>query len=350
MRDGIYLFKKPRSPHWYTEFVISGRRVRRSTGTASRRDAENIARRLRDEARAEAARPAPSKPASLTVSQACGRYWIEHGRELRAARDEQRHLQLIVKHIDETMLLSELSNRHINELVANRRAEGVAPATINRTVECLKRLHNRAGKLWEEPVRVIAWSTHRQKEPKERIRWLRHEQATRLLELLDGFAPHIASLVRFMVLSGLRKREAFQATWDKLDLEHRILHAQVKGGHYREVPLSEEACLLLRTLPQDGAYIFDTTNARKHYDRALAEAGITNFTWHDLRHTFACWMAMAGAPIEVISRALGHSSIAVTMKYRHVVHDEVREALKSFPSLRRPEVDNVVVIAAESGA
>ncbi len=59
---------------------------------------------------------------------------------------------------------------------------------------------------------------------------------------------------------------------------------------------------------------------------------------------------MAGAPIEVISRALGHSSIAVTMKYRHVVHDEVSEALKSFPSLRRPENDNVVVLAAESGA
>lgn len=73
--------------------------------------------------------------------------------------------------------------------------------------------------------------------------------------------------------------------------------------------------------------------ASKTFDAALKDAAITDFRWHDLRHTYATWLGKAGAPLEVVSKALGHSSVTVTMKYRHVLHSEVREAMQRMPTL-----------------
>jgi site-specific recombinase XerD len=90
---------------------------------------------------------------------------------------------------------------------------------------------------------------------------------------------------------------------------------------------------VLRDVPQTGRYVFQTTNWRKHFEAALLAAGIDNFRWHDLRHTFATWLGHSGAPLEVIRDQLGHSSISVTQKYRHVIRGEVRAALHNLPTV-----------------
>jgi len=328
------LYKRPNSPYWWTEIRINGRRARRSTGTASRREAELFERRLRDTLAAEArSQPKTSAAPVLTLDHAAGRYWIEHGRRLKAHRDEQRNLRYIVATLGKDVPLSELSSRHVNALVKARLDMGAGPAGVNRTVSTLKTMMNWAAKRWEEPVRAIAWTDHKQKEPKERVRWITPEEAQRLLNRLEETAPHIASVVTFLLLTGLRRDEAFSATWDRLDMDKAILTARVKGGHDREVPLSADAMAVVRDLPRLSRYIFDTTNWRKHFARALTEAAIENFRWHDLRHTYATWLGRAGAPIEVVSKALGHSSVTVTMKYRHVLHSEVRDAMQKLPTL-----------------
>lgn len=239
--------------------------------------------------------------------------------------------------------LADVSNRHVNALVKRRLEMGAGPAGVNRTVSTLKTMMNRAAKRWEEPVRAIGWSQHKLKEPKERIRYLTPDECRRLLDELDRIAPHIARVVHFLLLTGLRKAEAFGATWDKLDEARGVLTVRVKGGHDREVPLTAEAMQLLRETPREARYIFDTTNERKHFDAALKSAGIEDFRWHDLRHTFATLLGKSGAPIEVVSKALGHSSLTVTMKYRHVLHGEVLSAMQASPPLR-PHTGNVIPI------
>ena len=156
-----------------------------------------------------------------------------------------------------------------------------------------------------------------------------------LLERLAEFAPHIAVLVEFLLQTGLRKAEGFNATWDKFNPAAGVLTVKVKGGHWREVALSADSMTLLAALPRHGRYIFDTTNWRKHFDRALALCQITDFHWHDLRHTHATWLGQGGAKLEVVQKSLGHSSITVTMKYRHVAQREVRDALANMPQITR---------------
>lgn len=332
------LYRRPNSPYFWTEIEVGGRRVRRSTGKPSRRDAEQFERQLRDELRlaAKAERQRPQIAAEqITLDQACGKYWIDHGRRLRAARDEKRNLGYILEAIGAERTLAEISNADVNTLKNFRVAQGAGPAGVNRTITTLKTMHNRAAKVWEMPVRVIEWKRHMLKEPKERVRYLTVPEAKLLIERLTELAPHIAVLVEFLLQTGLRKAEAFNATWDKFNGTAGVLTVKVKGGHWREVALSADSMALISALPRHGRYVFDTTNWRKHFDRALALCQISDFHWHDLRHTHATWLGQGGAKLEVVQKSLGHSSITVTMKYRHVAQREVREALANMPQLTR---------------
>ncbi len=322
------IFKRPGSPFYQCEFVYRKHRVVRSTGETQAREARAFERQLRDKVARES-REVPIAR-SLTLDQACAKYYIQHGKHLRWHSEVERHLTLICKHIDKDLPLASLGPKEVTGLVVARQNEGAGPAGVNRTLAVLQGVHRRAARKWEETVRVIAWSDFKLKEPRERVRWITQAEALRLLVALP---PHIELVVRFLLLTGVRKLEAFLLTWDRVHFDRMEVQILAKGGHKRAVALSPDAMLVLHQAPRVGRYVFDTTNARRHFDKALKVAGITDFHWHDLRHTHASWLGHGGAALEVISRSLGHSGIAVTMKYRHVMQVEVREALQRLPAL-----------------
>lgn len=193
------LYKRAGSPYWQTEFTLRGHRIRESTGTSSKREAEQYERKRKAEVRQELASPAVV--GKLSLDQACGKYWLEHGCRRRDATDVQRWLTYVLTYMDRDMLLSDLSARTVNDFVAAMRAAGIGEISINRTVTTLQGVHNRAAKLWEEPVSVIGWKPFKTKEH-GRSRWLTQDQAKALLAALP---PHIRALVWFMLLTGIRK-------------------------------------------------------------------------------------------------------------------------------------------------
>jgi integrase len=328
----VSIFKRPNSPFYYTEFIIKGRRVVRSTGTASAREAEAYEKRLKEQTTRDAPKQNTLTP-SLTLDQACGKYWKEHGRKLADERNVRRWLQYIVLHGVKDLSLRELSTKHCADMVTAMEGADIGRIAINRTVTCLQGVHNMAAKKWEEPVKVIDWRLLKTKE-RGRTRSLTRADANRLLAALPA---HIRSLVLFILSTGLRKKEAFDLVWTRVNFENGSINVRVKGGDDREVLLTPEAIAVLRETPQSGRYVFDTKNWRKHFEAALVASEIENFRWHDLRHTFATWMGQSGAALEIIRDQLGHSSIAVTQKYRHVVQKEVRSALGRMPALARQD-------------
>ena len=322
------VFKRKGSPFYYIEFLFRGRRVSRSARTSSRREAETFERRLRDEIARET-RHLPVTP-SLTLDQACGRYWKEHGHKLRWSGEVARHLKLICTHLDRTMPFAELSNKDVNQLVQARELDGAGPAGVNRTLAVLQGVHSRATARWESPTKAVAWRMHKLKEPKGTIRFITIEDARRLIAALP---VHSALIVRFLLATGLRREEVLSLTWS--DVEFATSHVRVlaKGGIRRLVPIEGEALLVLHEAPRAGRYVFDRKNFRRHWEAARKAAGLGNLRVHDLRHTHATWLRQQGAPLEVVKVALGHSSVAVTQKYAHVVEAEVRAALQGLTAL-----------------
>jgi integrase len=331
------LFKRDGSPNWYCEFVVKGNRIVRSTGTPARREAERFEKDLKAQVRQKLREERGQLKPQLTLDQACARYWLEHGSRLRGAYDTQRWLRYVVKYLDGNLPLSELSAKHVTRFVQRMRDDGIGEISINRTISTLQGVHNRAGKLWEEPVSVIGWKPFKTKE-RARMRWISQEQAQFLLEHLPDTTRH---LVMFMLLTGIRKREAFELEWSRVHFDRECITIIAKGGIVRDVPLSPDALTLLHEIPRNGPDVFDTTNWRRRFDAAKDAANIDDFRWHDLRHTFATWLGQSGSSLSVIKDLLGHSSIAVTQKYRHVASSEMRDALQRVPSIR-PNTGNVV--------
>ena len=68
-------------------------------------------------------------------------------------------------------------------------------------------------------------------------------------------------------------------------------------------------------------------NLRGRFQRALREAGIEEFVWHDLRHTFASYLVMSGVPLTSVKELMGHKTLAMTLRYAHLAPDFQREAI-----------------------
>ena len=135
-------------------------------------------------------------------------------------------------------------------------------------------------------------------------------------------------LVTFALHTGLRQGEQFGLRWEWIDFNARTLRLPVsKNGYAHAVPLNDTVLDILRrqARPLEGGRIWRVPNrnsAHNFYQRvfvpALKRASIEDFRWHDLRHTFASRLVMAGEDIRTVADLLGHRNIQMTMRYAHL--------------------------------
>lgn len=320
------IFKRSGSPYYYAEFTVAGHRVVRSTRCTAEREARAEERRLKTEFKAQLGKP---KRSSLTVDEACGKYWLEHGHRLRWANEVERHLKLIVASTGSMMLLADLDDANVNALVQSRRKQGAGPAGINRTLAVLRGVHRRAKKKWKAVISEIDWPDHWQKEPRQRVRSLTVQEAETLLANLPD---RVALAVRWSLATGMRKASTYALKWDDIDMQRQTATIVAKGGHTQTVLIEGDALTVLAETPRAGPYVFNKKNARKIFAAGLAKAGISEFRWHDLRHTHATWLRQRAAKLDVVQRSLGHASVTTTQRYAHVDDGELRASLRGLPT------------------
>lgn len=130
--------------------------------------------------------------------------------------------------------------------------------------------------------------------------------------------------------TGMRLREILFLEWSEIDLDKSIawvLANKSKSGFPRAVPLNDDALRVLRTLPHQHkrwAIINPKTNApyndinREDFNQALINAGIQQFRFHDLRHTWASWHAQNGTPLMILKELGGWRTIEMVQKYAHL--------------------------------
>jgi integrase len=162
-------------------------------------------------------------------------------------------------------------------------------------------------------------------EPKRRVRWLTNEEADRLIQELPH---HLADMARFTLATGLREANVVRLEWSQVDLERECawIHPdQAKARKAIPVPLNADAMTVIRR--QSGIHptrVFTfkgnpVTRANNHaWRKALARAGIDNFRWHDLRHTWASWHVQKGTPLHVLQELGGWSDYEMVRRYAHL--------------------------------
>jgi len=70
-------------------------------------------------------------------------------------------------------------------------------------------------------------------------------------------------------------------------------------------------------------------NFRTAFEHAVQQAGLEDFTFHDLRHTFASRLVMSGVDLLTVKELLGHKGIAMTLRYTHLTTDHKQRAVRA---------------------
>jgi integrase len=178
-------------------------------------------------------------------------------------------------------------------------------------------------------------------EPTRRVRWLKPEEADRLVKELP---EHLAAMVVFSLHTGLRKASVIGLQWSQVDLVRRCvwIHAdQAKARKPLFVPLTERAVeVVRRQLGRHLEYVFTFRGKPvyqvngKAWKGALARAGINAFRWHDLRHTWASWHVMGGTPLHALQELGGWESVEMVRRYAHFSNEHLAGYVQRFLGLK----------------
>lgn len=178
------------------------------------------------------------------------------------------------------------------------------------------------------------------KEPAGRTRFISPEQVEALIRELP---PHQLDIVIFALQTGLRQSNVVKLEWRQVDLNHA--HMWVEAGNSKNrkaiaVPLKREALAVLsrqkgkhpeRVFTRSGKPVANVnTRARR---KALLRAGIEDFRWHDLRHTWASWHRMQGTPAHELQQLGGWKSSAMVERYAHLAPDHLANAASRIDSV-----------------
>jgi integrase len=219
----------------------------------------------------------------------------------------------------------------IDHYVAGRTAVR-KPATVNREMHVLRHMFGKAmewGKALENPVK------HQKplRVNNRRLRYLSADEIGRLLSVAD---ERLSPVVITALHTGLRRGELFQLTWQDVDFRLGVIRmVHTKNGDRREIPMTDTLRATLQHLPRrlasdhvfPGKTRYGLVDIRKRFHRALQEAGIEGFVFHDLRHTFASHLVMAGVDLLTVKEFLGHKDIKMTLRYAHLAPDYKRAAI-----------------------
>jgi integrase len=185
-----------------------------------------------------------------------------------------------------------------------------------------------------------------EREPQGRLRWLTEDEIEKLLEACGK--PRNRELRTAVVLAintGLRRSELLGLTWDRADLSRGVIRLEMtKSGKRREVPLNAESYAALVSFgPRDSGRVFRKQSLRKAYENAVGNAKLDDVNFHTLRHTFASWAVMRGVSLKELQELLGHSSLAMTMRYAHLAPERLRSAVARLEGLtsNQPAVEEI---------
>ncbi len=228
--------------------------------------------------------------------------------------------------------LNEITPVEIEKYKGARMGE-VSPATVNRELAVLKAMFNKAIK-WDKfdstnPVKDVPFL----REGNQRLRYLEKEEIAKLVQSSRGI---IRPLVIMAVNTGMRRGELFGLKWKDVDLSQNLIHLlETKSGKKREIPINDNvrgALISIRKHPQS-PYVFTKSNGshirdvRRAFKSALKKAGIKGFRFHDLRHTFASQLVMAGVDLNTVRELLGHADLKTTLIYSHLSKDHKQRAV-----------------------
>ena len=312
--------------NWYIDYYRGGRRKREKIGPSKSLAREVLLKRQNEVSEGKYFPERAQR--SILFSQAVEKYWRLEGQYLKA-KGVRGVLKVLESKFGDRKL-AEISAGDLQEIY-NEKASATSASTANRIMAFLSPLFNRA-KEWgdfhgDNPVKNVK----RRKEENKRLRFLSEEEIKNLLNAADA---RLRPLLACAIMTGMRKGEILGLRWENVDLErHLIFILKSKSGKAREIPIGKRLLEILSSLgPKANGAVFEIPEItmRRKFARALENANIEQFRFHDLRHTFASHFVMRTGDLPALQKLLGHASPQMTQRYAHLAQEHLFAKMEKF--------------------
>jgi integrase len=347
--------KKPRRKHramfrdakgrWWLDYYTPDGKRRRKIAGKTKADADRMLRQIRSAIDSGEYVDPSSAP---TFRAFCDIFAERHGQHKASYQKNSRVTERLKDFLGDAKL-SRITAGHIEQYRLMRLAEksgrdgksALSRTTINREVEVVRAMLGKAvrwGFLAKNPARQV----EDYDEDNTRERFLSRDEVRRLLRATKESRSTLLRPAVYLALeTGMRKSELLGLRWSDVHFEaSKILVRDTKSGEPRHVPMSRRARWLLNKLaarnPLGAGWVFESRDrggakaaardVKKAWRRALVRAGISDFRFHDLRHTMASHFAMKGGNLYALAMILGHSNPKITIdRYAHLSPEFVNE-------------------------
>lgn len=324
-RGGIFE-KKKRSGIWWIDYRDGeGGRHREKIGRRS--DAMTAyGKRLQEIADGKYVSPR----ARLATFRELALVALEH-KKLRLAplsyETDVRRLEALLPLIG-SMHVERLTGEKLEEVFAGMKRSGLSGSTVNRYRSLVSSVFSyalRVGRVRANPCARVK----RYRENESRVRYLLDNEELALRKQIRLECPEHEPELDLALYTGMRRGEQFSLKWEDVDFENRILTVRGKTGR-RHIVMNTGAQRALEQISRGetrSGFVCKVTKThgqrdwRRWLEKCLKLAGVHNFHWHDLRHTFASRLVMKRVDLRTVQELLGHKSIVMTMKYAHLSPD-----------------------------
>ncbi|MGR7257674.1 tyrosine-type recombinase/integrase [Klebsiella aerogenes] len=366
---------------WYASYSLpGGKRIKESLGTEDKRQAQE----LHDKRKAELWRvDRLGDFPDVTFEEACLR-WLEEKADKKSLDTDKGRIGFWLEHFEGMKIkditeakiyaaVSRMQNRKAKEIWQQRvdaaarkgkdvpafEAKPVTTSTKAKHLALMKAILRAAERDWKwlEKAPVIKIPSVRNK----RVRWLEHEEAKRLI---DECPEPLKSVVKFALATGLRRSNIINLEWQQIDMQRRVAWVNPedsKSNRAIGVALNDTACKVLRDqIGNHHKWVFVHTRAwhrpdssltpairkmrvddNRAWNSACKRAGIEDFRFHDLRHTWASWLIQSGVPLSVLQEMGGWESIEMVRRYAHLAPNHLTEHARQIDSIFEEDVPNM---------
>lgn len=339
----IYERQGKKRSSYYIAYRINGKIHHERIVTSTATNAKNIAKQVLSKREAELAQGKHLNKIKPILFEDFAEKYLKCKRVEKESWNKDEQSIKVFKIFFSGKYIHEITRETIDEFKINRKNEiskktmkKLEQASVDRNLSCIKHMFNKA----------VEWG-YLEKNPAEFVRLFRPDNArTRFLSLseiemlLKNSTGHLRAIIILILNLGLRVKELLALRWENIDFEHNIVWLmKTKSKKKQYVVMNndakEELEFLSITKEKDSEYIFSCKNKPLRYENIREEfltvvkkSGILNVQLRDLRRTFGSHLAIKGQSLYTISKAMRHSSYAVTEQhYAHLSNEAIQSAV-----------------------
>ena len=290
-------------------------KIRKSLGTKSKRKANQLA--------VEFLKELEELSSAKRTLFACLSDWYEM-RQIKAKRiDTDRAIVQKFLNSYKDIPIHEVTNKYLEEHLE------VSNPTFNRYVTVVMAAARLSAQKYRNPLPIL----YKKPIQQTRMRFLSQSEWLRLEKVLPDY---LRPAVAFSLATGLRRNNVLNLKWSEVNRRSKnvvVWSDESKNKKQLIIPLSDWALEILKECSgKSKVYCFPQPsgepiiNPKRPFQKALDKAGIKEFRWHDLRHTFASWGLQNGMSLAELKELGGWSSLTMVMRYAHLAPSSLREA------------------------